>query len=123
MGYSLYIERTPPLDHEEWLALVDSHPQLARADEAGEARNPRTGEVLRVDATPGDAVATAEQSRWLGLSSVRVELGRLTWLDGRVLLPPFDAEETTGPAMQLFASVASQLGGQVVGDEAETYTL
>ena len=76
-----------------------------------------------MEGQPGDALATATQLRWFGMTQTTHELGRLSWLDGRVLLPPFDPMKRDSIAVQVFAGVASELGASVVGDEGETYEL
>ena len=121
MGYSLYLERDPPIALEEWLRVVDAHPGLAQVDEPARATNPETGDEIVLGTQPGDAMAVATQTTWFGFGRSQIELGRLTWLSGRVLLPTFDPTDPDSPAASLFGGVATEIGARVVGDEGEVY--
>ena len=106
MAYMLHLERDEPFCEEEWRAVVDSEPSLAlRGANFAVARNPTTGEVIRVEASPLDAIGE-ELSFQFG--------DRISFSGG--------AFELGGEARGLALRLAHRLGARVVGDEGELYS-
>lgn len=112
MGYDVHITRAPewyesdttPIALEEWLAYVASDAEM-RLDGFAEARNPKTGEIIRIE-SPGLSVWTA----WSAGTA---------WMDhcdGRVVVKNPDTA-----ILQKMCAIAKHFGARVQGDEGELY--
>jgi hypothetical protein len=112
MGYTVHITRAhewqesdeTPITLEEWLAYVASDPEM-RLDGFAEARNPKTGEIIRLE-SPGLSVWTA----WAA---------GIAWMDhlhGQVVVKNPDTA-----ILEKMCAIAKHLGARVQGDEGEMY--
>src|ERR1043166_3201179 len=60
MGYSIHIERDPPLTLAEWTAAVDQTTEVRLDTRGCSATNPKTGEVVSIAGSDGDAEVSIE---------------------------------------------------------------
>jgi hypothetical protein len=112
MGYDVRITRAEdwreseatPITLEEWLAYVASDPEM-RLDGFAEARNPKTGEIIRYK-SPGLSVWTA--------SSGGAAL--MDHLCGNIVVKNPDSA-----ILRKMCAIAERLGARVQGDEGEMY--
>jgi hypothetical protein len=117
MAYDLHIKRADasPIALSEWLAAVKAIEGLRLFSAAEHTiTNPKTGEVISVDAQVGDAEVffpdTGEWHsvfRWHGKSAV--------------FTARFDPTKTSNSAWKAAVALATRLGALILGDEGEIY--
>lgn len=117
MAYDLHIQREPaddpePIRFEEWQEAVGKTEgvRLAATDYT-EGRNPRTGEVIRIKESHGDAeVFFADEGVWFRA---------FRWRGGSA---SFNSPgEFPNPVWHAAASLAYLLNAEIRGDEGEAY--
>jgi hypothetical protein len=112
VGYDVHITRAgewheseaTPIGLDEWLAYVASDPEM-RLDGFAEARNPTTGEAIRIE-SPGLSVWTtwSEGTAWMDHHG------------GRIVVKNPDTA-----ILRKMCAIAERLGARVQGDEGEMY--
>lgn len=117
MGYSLHIERAKQaITLDEWTAAVSrvAGVRLERAD--SQAENPTTGAVISFGGNPGNTAVlfnTDGEESWETC---------LFFREGSISFAATeDIESPSNPVHIAVATLAKQLGAQIVGDEGEAY--
>ena len=112
MGYSIHIERDPPLTLAEWTAAVDQTTEVRLDTRGCSATNPKTGEVVSIAGSDGDAEVSIEGT-WYPC---------FHWSDGSVSFrASSDFHEPYTPLRRIAQELARRLKAKVVGDEGEEY--
>jgi hypothetical protein len=116
MAYDLHIERAD----ESSIALVDwraaietSEGERLFAAAAQTITNPKTGEVISIDAREGDVEVLFPGGEWVSVFRWRGESAAFT--------ARFDPTETSHPAWRAAVALATHLGAVIRGDEGEIY--
>lgn len=107
MAYELSIERDQPLTIDEWRTVVKMHPLLRFGPINSAASNPKTGEVIVVTGTEGDASIELD-GRWVSL---------FRWRKGRVTFAARAIESAGDPVFKVAFELAKNLGALVRGEE------
>ena len=119
MGYNLHLERvedndTAEVSLEEWLAALEVVEGVRPAESDAVARNPNTGEEIRIPKQPGDAeIHFPEDGAWHLIISFSHGRARLrhpgTWNSGAEI------------AWRVIADLCTRLNLVAVGEEGERY--
>lgn len=111
MTYELHIERDPPIDLEEWEAVVGASLKLCLDEGAVTTSNPATGEQIAVQSQGGTAAMVIEGQR------KRV----FNWRRGKVSFNAPPVTSSRDPVMAQALKIAVMLSAVIRGDEGETY--
>jgi len=117
MGYEIHIERDncAQISLDEWCAAVAATEGLRLTTKDAVARNPTTGEVIRISRNDGDVeVYFPEEDAWF--PCVRYDGGRISFRPGN----GFD--EPGSQFRRAMVRLAMQLNALVVGQDGEVYT-
>ena len=122
MAYAIHITRRAPdgeivpIALSEWSAVVQQTAGVRLAEGGDfETANPKTGEVIRLHNTGGDAeVFFPAKASWQRV--FRWSPSGRVWFNA-----PRDFDTPTSEIRRLAAELARALGASLVGDEGETY--
>ena len=124
MGHSLHLElpNEEELNLEVWLKAVDETDGARPAgSEAHQARNPKTGEVIRIEGSKGDVeIYDPEEEAWHPVLHWNERAGAASF-NSRAL--PIVGDQLVGPVSEVVKSLATKVGAQIAGDEGEIYPL
>jgi hypothetical protein len=121
MAYEIHIERRAPegqilpIALSEWRAVVQQTQNVRMAEGDLEITNPKTGEIIRLRNTGGDAEAFfPAKAEWLRM---------FCWSpSGRISFrAPRDFDLPNSGIRRLVAELAHALGASLIGDEGEIY--
>ena len=123
MAYALHIERqSNELTLEEWISAVGRIENARLATGNSKITNPKTGEVISIESSPGDVdvlfstkgfLRFCAKSEWS--TCIRFSRGK-----GTFNAPP-DIEESNNPVRVTASKLAHLLGAKIIGDEGEVY--
>jgi hypothetical protein len=121
MAYEIHINRLGPDGHSvpvalsEWRAVVEQTPNVRLAGGDHEIANPKTGEVIRVANTGGDAeVLLSGGGQWR-------RVFRWSQIGNISFRAPNDFNRSDCEIRRVAAQLARVLGARLIGDEGETY--
>jgi hypothetical protein len=111
MAYGLHIERSTPIELEEWCSVVRANPLLQLDESATVSTNPASGQQVTVQGQPGSTSANL-QGQWVKV---------FRWRRGKVSFNAPSSTSAHDPVMALALQLAVSLGAIVRGDEGEPY--
>ena len=109
MAYELHIARNPEISLTEWSALVASIPGLRLDSTPTTARNPTTGEVIKVGGQQGFAAMEID-GQWVKV---------FRWNQGKISFVMRGS--ATDRTLTIAHSLAQKLNAEVRGDDGELY--
>ncbi|EMI24358.1 hypothetical protein [Rhodopirellula europaea] len=116
MGYEIHIQRgdDSAITLQEWCDAVDAADGVRLSTEDVVARNPATGEEIRIGRRDGDAqVYFSDDDAWV--SCLHFSQGRISFRPGN------DFDDKDSPFRRALVAIAAHLDAKLVGDEGETY--
>lgn len=116
MAYRIYIHREGrnPISLLEWQTAVQQADGVRLAEGDTECTNPKSGEVIAVSNSGGDAeVFFPSQSKWFHVFS---------WRNGKVAFKgPSSFDAIDDSVRKAATQLASLLNARIIGDEGEPY--
>jgi len=116
MGYEIHIQRDDPssITLQGWCDAVDAADGVRLSTEDVVARNPATGEEIRIGRRDGDAqVYFADDDAWI--PCLHYSQGRISFRPGA------DFDDANSPLRRALTIIAANLDAKLVGDEGEAY--
>ena len=122
MGYSIYIERESEISLEEWRDAANRI-EGVRIDESPlEMKNPKTGEVIKIEGSEGDIAVRFLEKIMLGFKKNEFWQKAISFSNGRGQLNYHEnLENSKDPIRKALSSLASELSATIRGEEGEEY--
>ena len=124
MGYSLHIElEDSEIELEEWISVIESIDKARIQIEGAKAVNPKTGEEIIIESSPGDVEVLFIQKSLFGFSK-KSSWELCFWFShGKASFNATEDIDSPGnPVRQVAAEAAKALSAKIVGDEGEVYS-